>query len=227
MNEFTKNLIKTTAVLMLIAGTSALLVGAVNAFTAPVIEQNNIQKEKEMLAEVYGDDADTYVEWSSSTDATSYPIENSNGVYFESIASQLSYVTKVWTAKKGTTDIGYIVRFYGKNGYGEVDMLVGISLEGDLGDLCIISDTMSYKSKLEGEFIDPYNEADDKEDALSDSAVKCGATFAAKIVRGGILEARQVVNKEISSTSMITTDINTTVMCETPTLSYTLVEKGR
>ena len=45
MNEFTKNLLKTSSVLMIIAGGAALLVGATNALTAPVIEQNNQGKD--------------------------------------------------------------------------------------------------------------------------------------------------------------------------------------
>lgn len=186
MNEFVKNLIRTTSILMVIAGGAALLVGATNALTAPIIEKNNIEKEKQMLSEVYKDDVNTYVEWSK--DSTSSE-EKEKGEYLSSLT--LSYVTKVWTAKKDETPIGYITRFYGKNGYGEVDMLLGVSLDGKMGKLCIISDTMSYKSKLESGYIDKYNGSDDKENAIND--VKCGATFAANLIKNGVEESIEVV----------------------------------
>ncbi len=197
MNEFTKNMLKTSAILMIIAGGAAVLVGATNALTAPVIEKNNIEKEKKMLSEVYGKEADSYIEWSINTDASTNKVEHDNGSYLTSIKDKLSYVTKVWTAKKEGQDVGYIARFYGKNGYGSVDMLVGVSLDGKLGKLCIITDSMSYKTKLENSYITPYNDSNEKEKAVND--VKCGATFAAKIIQNGILEAQKVCMKEIAS----------------------------
>lgn len=197
MNEFVKNLIKTTSVLMIISGGAALLVGATNALTAPVIENNNVEKEKKMLSEVYGDDADTYIEWSK--DSTSSD-EKEKGEYLSSLT--LSYVTKVWTAKKGEKTIGYITRFYGKNGYGDVDMLLGVSIDGKMGNLCVISDTMSYKSKLESGYIDKYNDSNNKESAVND--VKCGATFAANLIKKGVEESIEVVTmkKSVSLVSL-------------------------
>jgi Na+-translocating ferredoxin:NAD+ oxidoreductase RnfG subunit len=217
MNEFTKNLLKTSSVLMIIAGGAALLVGATNALTAPVIEQNNIIKEKTMLSKVYGETAD-YLEWKS--DSTDEEIKV-DGVYLESLS--LKYVTKVWTARNGSEDLGYVARFYGKNGYGDVDMLVQVSLEGSLGNLFIIFDTMSYKAKLESGYIDPYNasEKDGKEAALND--VKCGATFAAKLVRNGVQEALKVCTKTLSSTALVSLDVSLSNH-EEQTMTYTFAE---
>ncbi len=207
MNEFTKNMLKTSLVLTIIAGGAALLVGATNALTAPVIEKNNIEKEKKMLSEVYQSEADTFVEWSKSTDEKINKEEHDNGTYLASIQGNLKYVKKVWTAKKGETKVGYIARFYGKNGYGDVDLLVGISLDGKLGRICIISDTMSYKNKLENSYINPYNDSNNKEESLD--KVKCGATFAAKLIQAGIKEAKEVCMKTIQTSFLATLDFNT------------------
>ncbi len=218
MNEFRKNLIKTSVTLMVIAGGASILVGATNALTAPIIEKNAVETERKQLAAVYGDAADSFIEWKSYSgdEKTKYASESTDGEYLSSISSELKYVTKVWSARKtkdGKTDnvsdkdelVGYVARVYGKNGYGALDLLVGVKADGSLSKLCIIEDSMSYKSKVESDYIDPYNaqaDGDDKENALDN--VKCGATFAATIVKNGLLEAKNVCTKKVkASTSAI------------------------
>lgn len=193
MTPFMKNLIKTSCVLMLISGFSALLVGATNAITAPIIEENNVKKEESTLSVVYGDKVNTFVQWKEYEASANHQKENDNYTYLSTLT--LNYVSKIWTAKYDATEVGYIARFSGKNGYGAVDMLVGISLDFKLGGLFTISDSMSYKNKLEPGYIDPYNESNDKEAAVND--VKCGATYAANILKAGITEARDVIKATI------------------------------
>ncbi len=206
MNEFRKNLLKTSLTLMIIAGGASLLVGATNAITAPVIEQNSIEKERKQLSKVY-DTADAFIEWKvySSDEKTKYKSEDENGQYLSTLS--LNYVQKVWTARKtksGNADdvsdeddeVGYIARVYGKNGYGAVDFLIGITLDGKFSTLCEIEDSMSYKSKLESGYIDPFsNASSDKKDEALDN-VKCGATFAANLLRSALLEAKDVCMKK-------------------------------
>lgn len=215
MNEFKKNLIKTSVTLMIIAGGASILVGATNALTAPIIDKNAVETERKQLAVVYGDSADSFIEWKaySGDEQTKYKTENENGNYLSSISGELKYVTKVWSARKtksGNSDnvsdedplVGYVARVYGKNGYGALDLLVGIKEDGSLSKLCIIEDSMSYKSKVESNYIDPYNAANDgagKESALEN--VKCGATFAATIVKNGLQEAKKVCMKQVTSSS--------------------------
>lgn len=214
MNDFKKNLIKTSLTLMIIAGGAAILVGATNALTAPIIEQNSLEAERKQLSQVYGDEANSFIEWKAyeGEDKEKYAQENEDGVYLNSISSNLTYVTKIWSARKSSSSsatdkdtlVGYVARVYGKNGYGALDLLVGIKTDGSLSKLCIIEDSMSYKSKVESNYIDPYNKADDgkaKEDALEN--VKCGATYAATIVKNGLLEAKQVCMKQIKTSFLI------------------------
>lgn len=203
MNDFTKNLLKTSATLMIIAGGASVLVGATNALTSPVIAKNAEEKEKQQLSQVFGDKADTFVEWKQYTDQkdkTNYAQEDENGTYLSEISKKVKYVTKVWTAKKGKSNYGYIARVYGKNGYGALDLLVGINKNFTLSKICIIEDSMSYKNKLEPGYIDPYNSAKDgkdKEKALAN--VKCGATIAATLMKNAVEEAQSVCKKEISA----------------------------
>lgn len=183
MKDFTKNFIKTALTLLIIAGGSTLLVGAVNAVTAPVIAENNVRKQNKSLAEVFGDTdvKNTYAERTLDDDTK----------------KDIKYVTKVWDvySDKDKKDfVGTICRCYGKNGYGDVDFLIGFKgKDYSLTKLVMISDTMSYKGKLEPGYVDPYNAADDgagKETALQN--VKCGATFAASLIRDAVTEAGKV-----------------------------------
>lgn len=210
MDEFKKNLIKTSATLMIIAGGAAVLVGATNALTAPVIAKNEAEKERQQLSQVFGDKANAFVEWKSydsEEDQKDKAEEHEGGTYLSEISKKLNYVQKIWTARKTSGDpdkatdsdkaVGYVARIYGKNGYGAVDLLVGINLNGTYSKIAIITDSMSYKSKLESDYLDPYNNASDKNKETALGNVKCGATFAATLVKNGVEEAKKACLKEI------------------------------
>lgn len=214
MNEFTKNLLKTSATLMIISGGAAVLVGATNALTAPVIANNASEKERQQLTQVFSDKADAFIEWKEYTgeEKQSKAAEDENGTYLTDISKKIKYVTKVWTAKKTSsgkpesvtdkdTTVGYVARVYGKNGYGALDLLVGINAKDfGLSKVCIIEDSMSYKNKLEPGYIDPYNNAKDGKDKQTALAnVKCGATIAATLMKNAVEEAQSVCKKEITS----------------------------
>lgn len=188
MKDFTKNLIKTSLTLMIIAGGSTVLIGAVNAITAPVIADNTAKKENKSLAVVF-DDTDVSNTYASRT-------------LDSAVAAKLKYVQKVWdvyTDKSKSTFVGTIARCAGTNQYGSVDFLIGFKgSDYQLSKLVMISDTMSYKGKLEPGYVDPYNAAADgadKEAALEN--VKCGATFAATLIHDCVNEAKKIAKNEI------------------------------
>ena len=183
MNDFTKNLLKTSATLMIIAGGSALLVGAVNAVTAPVISANMEKKQQQMLYVVFNDNDGKY-------QYTDTKLSDN-----KDLVAKLQYVNTQWTVKDGDQDLGTIYRCYVKNGYGDMDFLVGINSDHSLGNMSIISDTFSYKDKLETNFITPYNNSHDKQTQVEQ--VKTGATFASKLTRDAILEAQKLDKGEI------------------------------
>ena len=210
MDEFKKNLIKTSATLMIIAGGAAILVGATNALTAPVIAKNEAEKERQQLTQVFGDKANAFVEWKnydSEEEQKNKADEHSGGTYLTEIGGKLKYVQKIWTARKTAGEpteasdkdqaVGYVARIYGKNGYGAVDLLVGINLDGTYSKIAVITDSMSYKTKLESGYLDPYNSASDKNKESALANVKCGATFAATLIKNGVEEAKKACLKEI------------------------------
>lgn len=169
MNERVKKYIKVSATLGLIAGISALLVGLANAITADRILQNAAKKEANGLKEVY-DNADAFS-----------PID---------VASDATYVVKIWSAlDQGGQEVGYIYKTSGRNAYGTVTMLLGISGEAILGRIVLLENTETYGQTLEDNYVTPYNaEGADTAKAIDD--VRCGATYGAKLIQSMAKEAQ-------------------------------------
>jgi Na+-translocating ferredoxin:NAD+ oxidoreductase RnfG subunit len=167
MKAFALKIVTVASALGLIAGISALAIGVTYAFTIDKINANGLQKEKAGLSEVYGDKADTFDS--------------------QTLSANASYVSKIWIAKEATAEVGYIYKTDGKNSYGEVSMLLGISGSGNYGTMVILTNTETYGSTLTDNYIDPYNATADKTTALSN--VHCGATYGATLINNMASEA--------------------------------------
>ncbi|MCI1735548.1 MAG: hypothetical protein LKM30_07450 [Bacilli bacterium] len=170
MNDQAKKYVKVSLTLGIIASVSAGLIGLVNALTAPLIQANSLKAERTALLAIYGGTTDDYAD-----------------VDISGLTAKPSYVQKVWTYSDGN----YVAKAYGKNGYGTITLVVGISKDGSLGKMSLIDDTETYKNKLEPNYVDVYNTANNKDSALAD--VKCGATFGATLIKNMVSEAKTVV----------------------------------
>jgi Na+-translocating ferredoxin:NAD+ oxidoreductase RnfG subunit len=166
--------------LSLIGGLSALLIGAANLLTAPVIAAADSAAQETAMKAVYGDFA-----------ASSDPITISGA----------SYVSKYWVAfDQKENALGYIYRADGKNKYGSVALLVGVMGASEspvLGRIALISDTETFKEKLEGGYVDPYN-ADPTSAHLEDTT--CGATHGAALIHDMVTEAKGIYDGSIAVT---------------------------
>ncbi len=104
-------------------------------------------------------------------------------------ADDYKYIKELSICYTDGVEVGYVYRTSTTfDMYGEdvtIDMYVGISGTGDLGNMYIISDgsTMSGLST----YVDNYNGSDDKSSALTD--VSCGATVSATNVKNMVNEA--------------------------------------
>jgi hypothetical protein len=166
--------------LSLIGGVSALLIGAVNALTAPVIAANDLAAQETAMKAVYGDFA-----------SASSPI----------LIGGSSYVSKFWVAlDQENNALGYIYRADGKNKYGSIALLVGVygaSSSPILGRIALISDTETFKEKLEDGYVDPYN-ADPTATNLGDTT--CGATHGATLIEDMAVEAKGIYDGSVAVT---------------------------
>ncbi len=95
---------------------------------------------------------------------------------------------KYYTVTLNDAEYGRVYSTAGKNAYGDVALLVGLQADYSLSRIYVLTNTESYGPTLKDEYLDPYNEAEDKESAVTE--VKCGATYGAKLCRDMILESK-------------------------------------
>ncbi|MFA6624147.1 MAG: hypothetical protein WCS80_00040 [Bacilli bacterium] len=170
MNDTVKKYVRVSLTLGLIAGIAALLIGLTNMVTADKITQNAKEKEKNGLTEVF-----------TAKEGTSYTYNEEKDI------GTFAYIQKIWIVSDSVSDIGLIYKTSGKNAYGSVTMLLGLSGEKDLGKMVILENTETYGQTLQDNYISPYNSATDKNNAVAD--VTCGATFGAKLIKSMADEA--------------------------------------
>lgn len=163
MNKETKKVIACGLVLFAIAGISSCLVSVVNHFTSNVISKNANEKENASLREIY------------PTGDISSPVEV-NG----------EHVEKYWIVTNQSS--GRIYKCSGKNAYGSITLLVGISSSYSLGRMSFLELNQSYAQTLKDNYIANYASSEDKEAALNN--VNCGATFGAKLIKSLVEEAK-------------------------------------
>lgn len=167
MKDSTKKYLKVSITLGAICGVSALLIGAVNLLTADTIKANENAAVVKGLQNVYPD-CDDFGD--------------------KQVVDGKTYVVSYWIAKENGTEVGYVYRTSGKNSYGEITMLLGLSGEGSFGTMYLITNTESYAGTLVDNYVNPYNNGDDKDTAIDE--VTCGATHGATLIKDMAYEAK-------------------------------------
>ena len=171
MNDTLKKYIKVSLTLGLIAGGSALLIGLTNSITATKIIQNDATKEANGLKSVFSDDSQTFDTIDVSADT-------------------YEYISKIWSVKSNSKDLGFVYKTSGKNSFGEVSLLLGFDTNKTFVNMVVLTNTETYGSTLEENYIDPVNSS-----TREFTDVSCGATYGAKLVRDMYLEAKADVEK--------------------------------
>ena len=166
MNKY----LKVSITLGSIAAGAALIIGLANFVTANRIEANKLSKEKAALKEIYNvDNTDIYQE-----------LTKDDGVDY----SSFNYISKIYKDTSVSTTFIYVTS--GKNSYGAISMLVGVSKDGP-SNIVLTEDTETYKDTLEESYVANYNKSEEKLVAYAD--VTCGATYGAKLIKAMIDEA--------------------------------------
>lgn len=160
-----KKYIITSITLGAIAASSALLIGLANMVTRDRIKQNEIAKTKAGLAEIYGSNA-TYGDAIEINDKN-YP-----------------HLLCYYPASIDEQVIGNVFKASGKNEFGDITLLVGVSTQNEAGHIYLITNTQSYASTLVNNYVGPYNNG-----RVSLDDVSCGATHGAELVKELVDEA--------------------------------------
>ena len=175
MNKNMKKYIVTSLTLCAIGAAAALIIAGTHLITKDRIEQNEIEKQEKALKEVF-DNADSF---SDKKD--------------EFVISNHSYLQNYYIAYSQKVEIGYVYLVDGKNAYGEISLMVGITDAG-IGQISIITNTQTYGTTLEENYITPYQNGTSSLDDVS-----CGATYGAKLIQSMTKQANEdyLARKEV------------------------------
>lgn len=171
MNELVKKCLVVGGTLSLVAGGSALLIGVTNAITSPIIQENSNKKLRDKLGKVFEDVID---------------IKNQNYQVIE--IGEKSYIQEKWLITNNGSEYGYIYHTYGKNSYGDIDVLIGLtkssSNEYSFHKLVELNINQTYKTTLIPNYVDKINNG--SKNYIDTKG--CGATFGANLIKSMIQE---------------------------------------
>ena len=154
-----KSYLKTGLILAAITAICGIMIALLNGVTAPIIEENNYKKEQETLALIF---------------------ENATFENLDIIEND-SKINKVYLAKVNDEILGYVYLVSGKNAYGTIELMIGIS-DGSVCAVEIITNTQSF-SKVVNQYVNDLDNLDINNQNIDDLDVKCGATYGAKLVK--------------------------------------------
>lgn len=158
-----------------IASISALLIALTYMITNSVIEENNLKKTLESLKNIYGEDKK--YEKVEDINNESYSYLNSYYACYDSLDNN-----------KGEL-IGYVFSCDGKNDYGTIEMIVGVTVESVISKIYLIVNDQSYGQTVQNNYVDSFNNGE-----IEIGDVSCGATYSATLIRDMSLQAQQYFN---------------------------------
>ena len=179
MTMDTPYIVRLAVTLLAITAVTALLLGIVNYFTAPVIQKIQDEKKAAAMSAVLQADEYPKVEGFVSTASTS--------------AAGTGTVTALYEAVQGGNTLGYVAEVTSNGFGGAVSMVVGVTTDGTVTGVSVIdhSETQGVGSKvvnsqevlsqfagLSGEIT--VNSGENKIDGVS------GATVSSKAVTAGV-----------------------------------------
>ena len=179
MNETLKRSLKVGAILCAIGAGSAISIAGVNLLTVESIAKNKTSRILSALKEIYPD--------ALSLDEEMTKVSSPNG-----------YVSGYWGVALANENMidAYVFQGEGKNSYGSITLLVGIETDGKLGTINLVTNSESYADVVQEKYVDVYNASDNKAAALEDT--KCGATYAATLVKNIVNDAQAVLEGLVS-----------------------------
>jgi hypothetical protein len=189
--------IKISATLGIISLACALLIALVNLVTSPIITKHDKETEVSACKEIFSEyDEDNFFE-----------VENLDG--------KDSRILKIFLVKDNDNVEGSIYKVSGKNAYGTITLMVGITKENTVKQVVFIENGQSFASTVNNHVSSNYPSAESTDvhlgaapKASSSSAgelslssvagidVKCGATYGATLVKELVTVALEDAIKE-------------------------------
>ncbi len=174
-----REIIKLGLILLIITSVAGLILGGVNSMTADIIEARALEDSMEAIEAFF-------------------PESDDAGIIDDGDVLAYDLVDEVYEVLQGDTVIGYTIKTV-PNGYdGPIELLTGISIEGEITGIEILSQTETpglgdritndeFKDQFAGQSSDEELEVD----ALS------GATVSKNAVVNGVNAATEVFEEEL------------------------------
>lgn len=170
-----KKYIKISLILFIFASLSGILVSSIYMLTNDIKEQNEKQQKEELLSLIFPDAKIVTLDEKSDF----------NNIYI---------VSKDETDSSSNGTIGYIYDITGKNSFGEISLLVGISISGQLKDIQINKNEQSYSNEVSKHTKNEYYEGITL-DEVENIDCHCGATKGATLVKELVKQCFEDFNK--------------------------------
>lgn len=170
-----RDYVKYAGILFAITFVTALLLGVVNTFTAPVIENYTLEKTKDAIEVVVNGNIDVATE-------EKYDVQGES-----SVQEITSYVND-------SGEVVYAVKAVPSGYAGDIEMMIGLNSEGMVTGVEIInmseSAGLGANAKGNTEWLSQFlGKGQDKLDTIT------GATITSKAVQKGVNDAREQVEK--------------------------------
>lgn len=149
--------LKVALVLLVIGSLSGIIIYGVNELTYEIIAQNKIEREISYYKELFN-------------------LEESVEITFETIALDNEIDQEVIVSDLNDEVIGYIYKATDKNIYGEVTVLVGITIDGVISNAVISSstNTPNFVYLIKSEYIGNFSNQDVNDISID---AKTGASY--------------------------------------------------
>lgn len=161
--------LKVALVLVIIGALSGIIIYGINELTEDTIAQNKIEREIGYYKDIFN-------------------LEDSDEITFDSIVLDGDLDQEVTIYDSNGDVIGYIYKATDKNNYGEVTVLVGITIEGVVSKAVIssTSNTPTFVQTIKAKYIDNFSNQDADDIQIDD---KTGATYTYTSVAGIVTSA--------------------------------------
>ncbi|MCC0783010.1 RnfABCDGE type electron transport complex subunit G [Clostridioides sp. ES-S-0108-01] len=186
------SMVRLGGTLLAISAIAALALGATNQVTAPVIEQRNIQANNELRKAVLPE-AKEFKEMDKST--------------YKNLGDNL--IAEVYEGLDGSEVVGYTLKAKPSGYGGEVEVMVGISSDGQVTgvDIGNMSETAglgakakddAFKGQYKGKTAEPLEVAKGSTTADNQILAISGATITSTAVTTGVNAAIDVFNSALN-----------------------------
>ena len=173
--------LKTALVLLIIGSIAGGLIYVVNEITAPIIAENELERKIGFYSEIFDVEQEIVYKDCTIDSEDLVPLEGQTESTFELRDACPSGLAETFIYDKVTEELIGVVYFGSeKNSYGDVDVLVGINVDGTIANVVISgsTNTPNFVKGIEKDYLSPFmGQMADSELITFDSSTGASYTY--------------------------------------------------